>query len=58
MEGDESPWNDKVAFSGCWPGNILVKQSLGDLLYSRRNKLNNKFKGTWPKIEIENLLRG
>ena len=38
------------ASSGCWPGNILVKLSLGDLLYSRRNKLNKKFKDTWPKI--------
>ena len=37
------------ASSGCWPGNILVKLSLGDLLYSRRNKLNKKFKDTWPK---------
>ena len=25
IEGDVSPWNDKVAFSWCWPGNILVK---------------------------------
>ena len=32
------------ASSGCWPGNILVKLSLGDLLYSRRNKLNKKVK--------------
>ena len=37
------------ALSGCWPGNILVKLSLGDLLYSRRNKLNKKVKDTWPK---------
>ena len=37
------------ALSGCWPGNILVKLSLGDLLYSMRNKLNKKVKGTWPK---------
>ena len=37
------------ALSGCWPGNILVKLSLGDLLYSRRNKLNKKVKETWPK---------
>ena len=28
------------ALSGCWPGNILVKLSLGDLLYSRRNNGN------------------
>ena len=32
------------ALSGCWPGNILVKLSLGDLLYSMRNKLNKKVK--------------
>ena len=47
MEGEESPWNNKVicsALSGCWPGNILVILSLGDLLYSRRNKLNKKVK--------------
>ena len=53
MEEDESPWNDKVAFpalSGCWPGNILVKLSLGDLLYSRRNKFNKKLKVHGPKI--------
>ena len=35
--------------SGCWPGNIVVKLSLGDLLYSRRNKLNKKVKDTCPK---------
>ena len=38
------------ASSGCWPENILVKLSLGDLLYSRRNKLNNKLKLCGPKI--------
>ena len=37
------------ALSGCWPGNILVELSLGDLLFSRRNKLNKKVKDTWPK---------
>ena len=37
------------ALSGCWPGNILVRLSLGDLLNSRRNKLNKKLKDTWPK---------
>ena len=47
MEGEESPWNNKAicsTLSGCWPGNILVILSLGDLLYSRRNKLNKKVK--------------
>ena len=39
------------ASSGCWPENILVKLSLGDLLYSRRNKLNKKVKDIWPKDE-------
>ena len=54
MEGDESPWNDTVAcFSIVWvlARNILVKLSLGDLLYSRRNKLNKKVKDIWPKDE-------
>ena len=37
------------ALSGCWPGNSLVKLSLGDLLYSRRSQLNKKVKDTWPK---------
>ena len=52
MEGEESPWNNKVAcFSIVWvlARNILVKLSLGDLLYSRRNQLNEKFKDIWPK---------
>ena len=35
--------------SRCWSGNVLVVLPLGDLLYSRRNKLNKKVKGTWPK---------
>ena len=50
--GDESPWNDMVACFGIvWvlARNIGVKLSLGDLLYSRRNKLKKKFKDTWPK---------
>ena len=37
------------ALSGCWPGNILVILPLGDLLYSRRNRLHKKVKDTWPK---------
>ena len=54
MEGDESPWNDRVAcFSIVWvlARNILVKLSLGDLLYSRRNKFNKKVRDIWPKDE-------
>ena len=52
MEGEESPWNNKVAcFSIVWvlARNILVKLSLGDLLHSRRNQLNEKFKDIRPK---------
>ena len=47
------------ALSGCWLGNILVILPLGDLLYSRRNKLYKKVKGMWPQrlIEVEKLLR-
>ena len=37
------------ALSGCWPGNFPVVLPLGDLLYSRRNKLNKKVKGRWAK---------
>jgi len=37
------------AFSGCWPEDILVILPLGDLLYSRKSKLNKKLKGIWPK---------
>jgi len=36
------------ALSGCWLGTILVLP-LGNLLYSRRNRLNKKVKDTWPK---------
>ena len=36
------------ALSGCWLGTILVLP-LGNLLYSRRNRLNEKVKDTWPK---------
>ena len=37
------------ALSGCWLGNILVVLPLGDLLYSRRNRLHKKVNDTWPK---------
>ena len=43
-------WLVSASF-GCWPENILVKLSLGDLLYSRRNKLNKKVKDIGPKDE-------
>ena len=51
-EEDESPWNKRwfvSASSGHWSQNILVVLPLGDLLYSRRNKLNKKVKSTWTK---------
>ena len=38
-----------LALSLGWSEGILVVLPLGDLLYSRRNKLNKKVKGTWPK---------
>ena len=38
-----------LTLSGCWLGTILVVLPLGDLLYSRRNRLNKKVKYTWPK---------
>ena len=37
------------ALSGCWSGYILVILLLGDVLYSRRNKLNTEVRGAWPK---------
>ena len=37
------------ALSLGWSEDSLVVLPLGDLLYSRRNKLNKKVKGTWPK---------
>ena len=37
------------ALSLGWSEGILVVLPLGDLLYSRRNKLNKKVKGTCPK---------
>ena len=52
MEGDESTQMVRQlvsALSGCWLGTILVVLPLGDLLYSRRNRLVKKIKDTWPK---------
>ena len=48
------------ASSGCWSGNILVVLPLGDLLQSRRNKINKKVKGTVAQrlIEVGKQLRG
>ena len=37
------------ALSLGWSEDSLVVLPLGDLLYSRRNKLNKKVKDTWPK---------
>ena len=39
------------ALSLGWSEDSLVVLPLGDLLYSRRNKLNKKVKGTWAKDE-------
>ena len=51
-------WWLVLALSRCWLGNIFVKLSLGDLLYSRRNKLKKTFRYMAQRlIEIENLLR-
>lgn len=59
--GDESPWNIRWFLSalslGCSEGILVLPR--GDLLYSRRNKLNKRVKGTCPKIkEVEKLLKG